>query len=145
MKLKLLPFLICAYASLAFERHENSDLRVSVTNLRNTKGSVLVSLFKDGDGYPDDPSRAVRKAKSEVAPDKTIAVNFTDLPPGNYAVAVLHDENNNLKMDKTWVGLPKEGYGFSNNARAPFGPPSFRQASFPHSNRETSVTIRIRY
>lgn len=120
-------------------------LTVKVTRLHNNTGSVLVSLFREGTGFPDDASRALAKQKATIT-DKGATVLFRDIPPGNYAVAILHDENNNQKMDKNFLGIPKEGYGFSNNASAAFGPPSFRKASFVHGSlRPTEIIIKAKY
>jgi uncharacterized protein (DUF2141 family) len=56
-------------------------------------------------------------------------VVFNDLPPGEYAAAVFHDENSSGAFDTNFLGLPEEGYGFSNGTRAGFGPPSFDEAA----------------
>ncbi len=119
---------------------------VSIDNLRSNKGHVLISLFKDGEGYPDETSKAVRKAKL-VIKDEKAWVKFTGLSTGKYAIAILHDENDDQKMNKTFLGLPKEGYGFSNNVMGTFGPPSFSKASFIYNSTGsgTSIAIRTRY
>jgi uncharacterized protein (DUF2141 family) len=120
-------------------------IRINITNLRNNKGHVLVSLFKDGKGYPDEPGNAYKKLKLDIK-NGTAVASFSDLPPGTYAVAILHDENDDLKMNKNFFGLPKEGYGFSNNVMGMFGPPSYSKASFTHtSQKNTLITIRTRY
>ena len=62
-----------------------------------------------------------------------------------YAVAVLHDENDNAKMDFNFLGMPLEGYGFSNDASALFGPPSFSAAAFRLTARASHVSVKIRY
>lgn len=123
----------------------SQSLTVTITHLHNNNGVVLVSLFKEGEGFPDDAARAFGKQKA-VLSNKSSRVVFANVPSGRYAVAILHDENNNQKMDKNFLGIPKEGYGFSNNASAPFGPPSFRKASFTHTgNRPTEITIKAKY
>lgn len=121
------------------------EINIIITGLDNDRGQVLVSLFKDGDGYPHDPGKAIRKGRTAAAGKKAM-ISFSDLPSGKYAAVVLHDENNNLKMDKNWLGLPKEGYGFSNNVMGSFGPPSFSRASFLHTgDKQTSISISVRY
>jgi len=120
-------------------------IKVIITNLRNDKGHVLVSLFKEGAGYPDNASKALRKIKLDIL-NKKATVIFTGITTGNYAVAILHDENDDQKMNKNGLGIPKEGYGFSNNAMGAFGPPSWSKASFKHtSNTLTQKDIRTRY
>lgn len=120
-------------------------IRITVTSLHNEKGHVLVSLFKDGKGYPDDATKAFRKIKLDIS-GKKATVLFTGLPAGNYAVSILHDENDDQKMNKTALGIPKEGYGFSNNVVGAFGPPSWSRASFAHKPGVLTLReIRARY
>jgi len=122
---------------------QNTSLQVDLSGLRNAKGHVLVSVFRTEAGFPDDPSKAVQKQRVAVNGDKAVA-KFNALPIGTYAVAVLHDENDDLKMDKNFVGIPKEGYGFSNNAIRLTGPPSFKEASFEHDKNQV-LEIKVKY
>ncbi len=123
----------------------NQNLKVTIIKLHSNSGVVLVSLFKDGLGYPDNPEKAFGKEKAYIV-DKTATIIFKSVPPGSYAVAILHDENNNQRMDKNVLGIPKEGYGFSNNASAAFGPPSYRKASFIHTDKsQTSIQLKAKY
>jgi uncharacterized protein (DUF2141 family) len=127
----------------AFRSSDDADtLKVEIAGLRSSEGVVLVSLFKDGKGYPDEPEKAFKKSKISITDNKA-SIDFANLPPGEYAIVVLHDENNNLKMDKN-LGIPKEGYGFSNNVMGLMGPPSFSKASFKHEGKQV-VAIRMRY
>lgn len=68
---------------------------------------------------------------------------LSTLPPGKYAAAVFHDKNGNGKMDKSILGIPKEKYAFSRNARARFGPPSWEKASFTILEGANSETIHL--
>ncbi len=124
---------------------ENNDIKVNITHLRNDKGYVLISLFKDGIGYPDKPEKALKKGKVSINNKNAIMI-FTGLPPGNYAIAILHDENGDLKMNTNFFGIPKEGYGFSNNVMGTFGPPGYSRAKFIHPvASNTIVPIKTRY
>ena len=67
------------------------------------------------------------------------------LQPGRYAIAVHHDENDNKEMDLGLLGIPKEGYGFSNNARVIFGPPVFDAASFDVASEKTEIVLNLNY
>ena len=129
----------------SFSPITNQNLKVTITKLHNNNGVVLVSLFKDGIGFPDKPEKAVGKEKAYIV-DKNATIIFKSVPPGNCAIAILHDENNNQRMDKNGLGIPKEGYGFSKNASAPFGPPSNRKASFINTEKtQTAIQIKTRY
>ena len=137
--------LLALFPLQAFRKLAEEGIRISVINLRNEKGHVLVSLFRDGAGYPDDATKAFRKIKLEIS-GKKASVLFTGLPAGSYAVSILHDENDDQKLNKTNLGLPKEGYGFSNNVVGAFGPPSWSRASFAHKQGGLTVReIRTRY
>jgi uncharacterized protein (DUF2141 family) len=105
-------------------------LRIEIIGIRSTKGKVLVNLFSTAKGFPTNPKYAYRTAELEIKEGGKAYVEFADLPYGDYAVAVLHDENDNKKMDYNFLGMPKEGYCFSNNYRPTFKNPSFRQAGF---------------
>lgn len=142
---RFLSILFLAGFFTSFKAESNQNLKVTITKLHSNKGVVLVSLFKEGAGYPDDPARAYAKEKGYIV-DKSATIIFKAVPPGSYAIAILHDENNNQKMDKNLLGIPKEGYGFSNNAAGAFGPPSYKKASFMHSgSKSTDIQIRTKY
>ena len=130
IKIVLLPFLIYGFSS--FHSISDTGIKVVVTNLRNSNGHVLISLFKEGVGYPGQPEKAFRKSKVTITNNKAVLI-FTDVPSGNYAIAILHDQNDDQKMNTNFFGLPKEGYGFSNNVMGTFGPPSYSKASFRHT------------
>lgn len=139
----LSTFFIAVFAS--FSPPINQNLKVTITRLHNNNGMVLVSLFKDGVGYPDSPEKAYGKERAYIV-EKSATIIFKSVPPGSYSVAILHDENNNQRMDKNILGIPKEGYGFSNNAAAAFGPPSYKKASFTHTtNAATEIQIKTKY
>jgi uncharacterized protein (DUF2141 family) len=119
-----------------------STLVVEVSNLRNAKGRVAVAVFASEDAFPEQ-SRALRGKLASIRGGRA-KVTFKGLKAGTYAIAVLHDENKNDKMDFNFLGMPLEGYGFSNNASAMFGPPSFEDASFRVKGKTTSK-IRTKY
>jgi uncharacterized protein (DUF2141 family) len=124
---------------------QNGSLQVTVTNLRSNKGHLLISVFNSSDGFPSNVNKAFRKQQVAISNQQAV-INFADMPAGNYAVAILHDENDDGKMNSNFFGIPKEGYGFSNNVMGTFGPPSFSKASFAcTSSANKSVSIRARY
>ncbi|MGA6828806.1 DUF2141 domain-containing protein [Nitrospira sp. NS4] len=71
--------------------------------------------------------------------------DFEDIPPGTYAMAVIHDENMNGKLDTHLPGIPTEGYGFSNDAQGLIGAPSLSAASFPYKEENLDLTMSLRY
>jgi uncharacterized protein (DUF2141 family) len=118
-------------------------LTVRVQGLSNDRGRVAVALFASAEAFPDQ-KRALTGQLAKIEKGRA-AVRFEGLRPGIYAVAVLHDENENSKMDFNFLGMPLEGYGFSNDASAAFGPPSFQAASFKLQPRNSFIPVRMRY
>lgn len=123
-----------------------ATLTVHVTGARNAKGNIRVALFRDAKGFPNDTSHAIHTQAADIDPQTSSAqVVFADLPDGVYAVSVFHDENMNEKLDKNFVGVPKEGYGASNNPKKRMGPPTFDETKFQLSGTEQSVEIKLMY
>jgi len=121
-------------------------LAVHVTGARNAKGKIRVALFRDGKGFPNDPSQAVHTQGADIDPQTLSAqVVFADLRTGVYAVSVFHDENMNEKLDKNFMGVPKEGYGASGNPKKKMGPPNFDEAKFQLGVAGQSVEIKLLY
>lgn len=119
------------------------QLDVTVEGLRSTRGTIKICVTARPDRFPgckDDP--AARRAS--VPADQAHAVHFADLPSGDYAVALIHDENGNARLD-TFAGVPREGIGFSRNPRLMFGPPRFSAASFAVTNGVVEETVRVKY
>jgi uncharacterized protein (DUF2141 family) len=118
-------------------------LTVNVSQLHSDAGKLYLSLYNSPTGYPKNASVAYRLAFSEIRNGKaTIALDH--LPPGDYAIACYHDENNNGKIDTNFFGMPTEGTGASNDARGSFGPPRFSDAKFK-LDADTTLGIRIHY
>lgn len=131
----------------SFAPAEENSITVEITNLRNSKGAVLISLYNsaNADHFTDDPAKyAVGKKKVTIRNNKAY-VTFSDLPLGKYAVAIMHDENDNNKMDFNIVRMPKEGYGFSNDAKVVLGPPSFEKAAFDLRENTKTISIKMTY
>lgn len=101
------------------------ELHVTVAGLRNGDGSVRLALYASEANFLADAWQGTEAAAD---PDGT-ALRFRDVPTSALAVAAYHDENGNKKLDRNFLGLPIEGYAFSNDARGWFGPPSFRAAA----------------
>lgn len=127
-------------------------LDVSVDHLRSARGSVLVCLTADPDNFPNcvDDARAVTRTVPVGLPGRSPSggsagtLSFEGLPLRDYAVAVIHDENGNGRLD-TLAGIPREGYGFSRNPPVTFGPPRFAAARFAVTGDAQVQQVRMRY
>ena len=119
-----------------------STLDVTVTKVRSAKGVLRYCLTADPKNFPGcvDDAHAVTRS----VPAGTTSVSFEGLPHGDYAVAVIHDENNNKKLD-TFLGIPKEGFGFSRNPAIHFGAPRFAAARFTIDGDSKAEDIRMMY
>lgn len=100
-------------------------LEVVVSGVGSDEGNVLVALYNEADTFPKFET-VFRNGKAPARAGDTKVV-LEDLPAGQYALAVFHDENGNDALDKNWLGLPKEDYGFSMARTKAFGPPSFEE------------------
>jgi uncharacterized protein (DUF2141 family) len=121
---------------------QKNKLHIVLTGFRNDKGKLLLSIFNADKGFPASDKNAYGKHQQVIKNGKVIF--DLELPDGEYAIAVLHDENGNMKMDTKAFGLPKEGYGFSQNVMGTFGPPSFKKAAV-HFPQQKEIEIRMKY
>jgi uncharacterized protein (DUF2141 family) len=122
---------------------ETCKLVAHVDGFRNQKGNAGITIFRSPDGWPENNDKAFTHAGHPFTGDK--ATLELQLPPGRYAIAVLHDENSNHKLDRNFVGWPKEGFGFSNNPKVNLSSPSFDTAAIQITCPVTETTIHLIY
>lgn len=120
-----------------------TDLIVVVDHLRSARGQVRVALWRGPDGFTKADAALVKTAKP--AEPGRVYFEFRGLPPGRYAVVSFHDENGNGEFDRTWVGLPEEGLGFSNGAWIKLGPPAFEEAAVEVTPQPKVIVVSLRY
>jgi len=123
----------------------SGDITVVITNLRNGDGEVLISLYDKAEGFPKDRSAVIRAAAVPSDASGQVTTVFKGLPHGDYAIAVLHDEDDSLGMTFGAFHLPKEGYCFSNNVKVRFKAPKFKKAKFALDGDNVMQTLRMRY
>jgi len=119
-------------------------IHVEVVDLHNDIGQVGYSVYSSAAGFPTDQSKALHSTLTPIK-DKKATCDFSSLPVGRYAIAVTHDENSNGKLDRNFMGIPKEGVGASNDAKASMGPPKFDDAAFDYAGGRTDLTVHITY
>jgi uncharacterized protein (DUF2141 family) len=124
---------------------EKGTIIVNVEGVRNTAGQIRVALFKTSDGFPDKTEKAYRRISTPIINKDSVVVEFRDIDFGEYAVAVLHDEDNNGKMKTGIFGIPLEGYAVSNDAKGTFGPPSFNDAKILLRTDTLAIKVKMRY
>lgn len=130
------------FASLAGAAAPGS-VDADIAGLRSSKGEILACLTTRADKFPDcqkDPnSRRVTIATAHAG-----TLRFDGLPSGDYALALIHDENGNGRLD-TMMGIPREGFGFSRNPAIRFGPPKFSEARFSVTSGAIDENVKVKY
>ena len=126
---------------LATAQAAAADLAITVANVANAQGKVLVAVCTAETFLgPNCPYTA-----EEPARPGSVTVVVRKVPPGTYAVQSFHDENRNLELDRNFLGLPKEGVGFSNDAPMRFGPPRYADAALVVTEQVARTTLTLRY
>ena len=121
------------------------SVRVQIHGVRNTNGDIACAIFNAAEGYPEESTKAYKFIRM-ASPGNSAICQFHDIPPGTYAVAVFHDENANGKLDKNFLGIPREGYGASNNVRPKMSAPAFKDAAFSvKAGGTTTLNIDMGY
>ena len=121
----------------------SASIDLAITGLRSEKGNVLVCLSSNPKYFPDcTKDKNARKLK--VSAVKADAIQIADVKPGTYAVALIHDENANGKMDLR-LFLPREGFGFSRNPKIGMGPPKFESAQFTVGTDDAHYAVHMKY
>lgn len=120
-----------------------TNLQVSISGASSDVGSIRILVFSKPSGFPDQVKQAVRSISLNPKSGKA-SFKLTDLPAGTYAIGVIHDLDNNGKLSTNAVGYPNEKFGFSNNPKVYFGPPSFEKAAFVLGKTALSLEIDLR-
>jgi len=121
-----------------------ADLTITVKGVRNGKGAVFLAVYDSEASFMKAPQAKTTRRIDAGKGDLKIVIR--DLPAGKYAIASFHDENSNGKLDTNDLGIPEEGYGFSNDARGSFGPATFADAAFDFDGKtDKAITLSIAY
>ena len=141
----LLMLANLAAMAMAAAQASCPGIHVKILNIRNSTGAIACALFESPAGFPTEFLHSATNIMIIKIKDTQARCDFADIPPGMYALAVIHDENMSGKLDTNRLGVPTEGYGFSNDARAFLSAPSFRAASFRYDGQNLDLTISLNY
>ncbi len=136
--MKTLFFTSLLFTSSLF----SANITIKITDILNHNGKLYIGLYNTEDNF----SNISKTYKNAIIPinSHTLHYTFKNIPNGIYGISIFHDENENAILDKNFLGMPIEGYGFSNNAR-----PTFRAANFEESqfsvHTDTNLTIKMGY
>jgi uncharacterized protein (DUF2141 family) len=120
-------------------------ISVSITGIKNTTGQINVNLFNNKDGFPGNYKKAYRVLRIKTSDINGQAIEFKNLAFGEYAIALIHDEDQNNLLKTGLFGIPQEGFGFSNNAKGKLGPPDFTEAIIKLDKPELAISIKMNY
>ena len=116
------------------------DMVVNIKQIKDTSHDIFIAVCRKSDDFPGHPD-AVKTMVVSPAGRNSATVSFADIPYGKYAIMVFQDMNGNKKLDKGFLGIPKEPFAFSNNFRPLFGPPSWKDCEIEYS--AASYTFQI--
>jgi uncharacterized protein (DUF2141 family) len=135
----------CIVAALASSAAA-ADLSLRMSGLKSAAGKVAVAVFAAPQGFPSEEGKAVRQVRLPVdASSRTAHTVIQNLPAGEYAVAVYHDDNESGRLETNFLGIPQKGYGFSQNARPRMRAPTFDEARFSLPEQGAEVDIAVVY
>jgi uncharacterized protein (DUF2141 family) len=139
--------IVTAAPAFAQNAAPQNILRVQLGGFRSNHGTARCSIFNDRDpaAFPSNGDKLFKLAVAPTITNATAEADFTGLPPGKYAMVCYHDENNNGKFDENMLGMPKEGYCFSNNIKPKFSAPNFDQCAFGYQGGAQSIAITMIY
>jgi len=135
-KASILLFLIMVPFLLSSQNLHN--ITVNVKDIKTSKGKVYYALFNN---EADFLEKRYKDAIEMIEINKS-TTTFKNIPSGVYAVSIFHDKNNNAKLDTNFMGIPKEAYGCSNNAKGFMGPPKWSDAKF-NLKEDILITINL--
>ncbi len=143
--MKTLVTKICLLLLLPAVSINAQNLEVTITGIRNTKGQMGIGVFRDNESFKKEQAyRELQFAKKDISSGE-MKVRF-DLPPGTYGIALVDDENSDGVMEYNFLGVPKEGFGFSDYYHTGMKKPKFDSFKFTlDKGQKKSIKIRVRY
>jgi len=127
---------------VAFSSMVANVVSIEVTNIKDKNGTVFIGLYDKEDVFKE-VSKVYKGQVLEIGAN-VVRCRFEDIPNGTYSISVFHDENGNSKLDKNFFGVPKEGYGFSNNIRHLLRGANFEESSFEIAS-DKNISIKMGY
>lgn len=134
MRLLMLLFLLPLFGSA------QNTLTVQVAGVSSDAGHIMLAVYDKADGFLKE-GKAMKGIRAKANKGIT-ELQITDLPEGQYALAIYHDENDNEELDTNWLGIPKEPLGFSYGKLKTFGPPRFKECAFQF-NSDKQIQINL--
>lgn len=140
---RVLLIIIFHLISSNFSYSQNRMI-IQIRGIESDQGEIFIALHNNANSFPKKADLAVDKTRAKIK-DGIAFVEFNDLEFGYYAISCFHDKNNNGKMDYNWLGIPKEGFGFSRNVEVKMSPPKFDDAKIKFTKDKQTVKIKLQY
>ena len=122
-----------------------ATLEIEINELNSSNGLIKLHLFKGQEGFPTKGKKALQTHLIPIV-QKVARITISNISQGEYAISYFHDENSNGKMNTNWLGLPAEGFGFSNNAMNMLSAPSYEDCKFQIlDSTDNKMVMTIRY
>lgn len=129
--------LIVLAVNLTHLSRQETSLEIDIVNIQKNGGNVIVEIYKDKSTWLESPFRRVT-----LPGDNSSKTASVQIPEGRYAISIYQDRNKNGKLDRSFIGIPKEPIGFGNNYR-PFGKPGFESAAIQHKPGSKPQAIKL--
>jgi len=123
-----------------------ATLNLTVEDIRDGEGRIAIAIFNSEAGFPADDEKAIKRVFVPlINPGQSLTIAINDLPPGQYAIALFHDNNLSGKLETNLFGIPRKGYGFSNNINPSLRSARFDEAAFSLPEQGRAMTIKMIY
>ena len=141
MQVSIAAMALCLAGQI--QAQSGNVITVAVEGVRNDKGTVRCGLYNSANGFRE-PGKEFKGVAVPIAGGRASCV-FESVPPGTYAVAVFHAENNETVLQTGMFGQPRQGYGFTRDAKGTMGPPSFNSAAYAYQGGTTTWPVTLVY
>ncbi|MFW0718592.1 DUF2141 domain-containing protein [Pedobacter sp. N23S346] len=145
-KNRFLPILLFSCIQLIFStaQAQSQELRVKVSDIRSAKGKIILNVFKDEASYEKQQPYTTLSFDKKAISNGVLMVKGT-VATGIYGITLIDDENGNGKLEKNFMGIPKEGFGFSNFFMTKMKKPAFNEFKFELKPGSSVVEIKTKY
>lgn len=144
-KLMKIVMLIIPAIIMFIGQTDAQHIEASITGIRSKNGQIVLSVYKDDESFQKEKPMLVKKYKKTMAPDGSMTIHI-QLEKGVYGIAFLDDENNDSEMNYSFIGMPKEGFGFSNYEFKGMSKPKFEQFKFTlNQHQKLKLQMKVKY
>jgi uncharacterized protein (DUF2141 family) len=141
LKLTIISIISCllCFHTMA-QSNDHYTLKLKIVNIKKVQGDIYIAVYDNEQDYMENRfAEAIAPVEKEGEMETEVKI-----PYGKYAVTIFHDVNGDTELNSNFMGIPKEPYGFSNNPRAMFGPPSFEQSLFEFKEDGQQIEINLK-